>query len=131
MEHSQLSQMVTWLDQAHQRDRGELTQLRQQVEQITGEREGVTDRCAPGVTVSVGVTVPVGVSVTPGIAPAVGVTVRGGGGGGSQTRGQVGVGGLGATDGGGAGSHTRGRLQLAEAVPPAVTASANKTRCTS
>ena len=46
MEHSQLSQMVSWLDQAHQRDRGDLTQLRQQVEQLTGERDGAEQRVA-------------------------------------------------------------------------------------
>jgi chromosome segregation ATPase len=46
MEHSQLSQMVSWLDQAHQHDRGELTQLRQQVEQLTGEREEAEQRVA-------------------------------------------------------------------------------------
>jgi chromosome segregation ATPase len=39
MEHSQLSQMVTWLDKEHQRDRAELHQLQQRVETLTGERE--------------------------------------------------------------------------------------------
>jgi chromosome segregation ATPase len=39
MEHSQLSQMVTWLDKEHQRDRVELHQLQQRVETLTGERE--------------------------------------------------------------------------------------------
>ena len=39
MEHSQLSQMVSWLDKAHQQDRAELSQLRQQVETLLEERE--------------------------------------------------------------------------------------------
>jgi chromosome segregation ATPase len=39
MEHSQLSQMVTWLDKEHQRDRAELHQLQQRVETLTGERD--------------------------------------------------------------------------------------------
>jgi chromosome segregation ATPase len=39
MEHSQLSQMVTWLDKEHQRDRAELHQLQQRVETLAGERE--------------------------------------------------------------------------------------------
>ncbi len=39
MEHSQLSQMVTWLDKEHQRDRAELHQLQQRVETLVGERE--------------------------------------------------------------------------------------------
>ena len=39
MEHSQLSQMVTWLDKEHQRDRTELHQLQQRVEILTKERE--------------------------------------------------------------------------------------------
>jgi len=39
MEHSQLSQMVNWLDKAHQEDRAELSQLRQQVEVLVEERE--------------------------------------------------------------------------------------------
>jgi chromosome segregation ATPase len=39
MEHSQLSQMVTWLDKQHQRDRNELHQLQQQVQTLTEERE--------------------------------------------------------------------------------------------
>jgi myosin heavy subunit len=39
MEHSQLSQMVTWLDKQHQRDRTELHQLQQRVEILTKERE--------------------------------------------------------------------------------------------
>jgi hypothetical protein len=39
--------------------------------------------------------------------------------------------GVGDTFGGGAGSHTRGKQQLADVVPPAATASASKTRCTS
>jgi DNA repair exonuclease SbcCD ATPase subunit len=38
MEHSQLSQMVTWLDKQHQRDRNELHQLHQRVETLTQER---------------------------------------------------------------------------------------------
>ena len=46
MEHSQLSQMVSWLDQAHQRDRLELDQLRQQVEQLSGERDDTARRMA-------------------------------------------------------------------------------------
>ena len=39
MEHSQLSQMVTWLDKEHQRDRAELHQLQQRVETLLGERD--------------------------------------------------------------------------------------------
>ena len=39
MEHSQLSQMVTWLDKQHQRDRTELHQLQQRVEILAKERE--------------------------------------------------------------------------------------------
>jgi chromosome segregation ATPase len=39
MEHSQLSQMVTWLDKEHQRDRADLHQLQQRVETLAGERE--------------------------------------------------------------------------------------------
>jgi chromosome segregation ATPase len=39
MEHSQLSQMVTWLDKEHQRDRAEVHQLQQRVETLAGERE--------------------------------------------------------------------------------------------
>lgn len=46
MEQSQLSQMVSWLDQAHQRDRTELTQLRQHVEQLIGERDEAQQRVA-------------------------------------------------------------------------------------
>jgi chromosome segregation ATPase len=38
MEHSQLSQMVTWLDKEHQRDRVELHQLQQRLETLTEER---------------------------------------------------------------------------------------------
>jgi DNA repair exonuclease SbcCD ATPase subunit len=38
MEHSQLTQMVTWLDKQHQRDRNELHQLHQRVETLTQER---------------------------------------------------------------------------------------------
>jgi DNA repair exonuclease SbcCD ATPase subunit len=38
MEHSQLSQMVTWLDKQHQRDRNELHQLHQRVETLNQER---------------------------------------------------------------------------------------------
>jgi chromosome segregation ATPase len=44
MEHSQLSQMVTWLDKEHQRDRAELHQLQQRVETLTGERDGQAKR---------------------------------------------------------------------------------------
>ena len=44
MEHSQLSQMVTWLDQEHQRDRAELNQLRQHIETLAGERDGQAER---------------------------------------------------------------------------------------
>ncbi len=44
MEHSQLSQMVTWLDKEHQRDRAELHQLQQRVETLTGERENQAKR---------------------------------------------------------------------------------------
>jgi hypothetical protein len=44
MEHSQLSQMVTWLDKEHQRDRAELHQLQQRVETLTGEREEQANR---------------------------------------------------------------------------------------
>lgn len=39
MEHSQLSQMVTWLDKEHQRDRAELHQLQQRVETLAWERD--------------------------------------------------------------------------------------------
>jgi len=39
MEHSQLSQMVTWLDKEHQRDRAELHQLQQRLETLVGERD--------------------------------------------------------------------------------------------
>jgi len=39
MEHSQLSQMVTWLDQARQSDRAEIEQLREQVENLAGSRD--------------------------------------------------------------------------------------------
>jgi chromosome segregation ATPase len=39
MEQSQLSQMVTWLDKEHQRDRVELNQLQQRVETLAGERD--------------------------------------------------------------------------------------------
>lgn len=44
MEHSQLSQMVTWLDKEHQRDRAELHQLQQRMETLTGERDGQAKR---------------------------------------------------------------------------------------
>ncbi len=44
MEHSQLTQMVTWLDSAHQRDRAELTQVRQQVEAVVAERDELAAR---------------------------------------------------------------------------------------
>ncbi len=44
MEHSQLSQMVTWLDKQHQRDRTELHQLHQRVEMLTQERDEQTKR---------------------------------------------------------------------------------------
>jgi len=46
VEQSQLSQMVSWLDQAHQRDRAELTQLRQYVEQLINERDEAQQRLA-------------------------------------------------------------------------------------
>ena len=39
MEHSQLSQMVTWLDQARQSDRATIEQLREQVENLAGSRD--------------------------------------------------------------------------------------------
>jgi chromosome segregation ATPase len=39
MEHSQLSQMVTWLDQARQSDRAVIEQLREQVENLAGSRD--------------------------------------------------------------------------------------------
>jgi len=39
MEHSQLSQMVTWLDKEHQRDRTDLHQLQQRVETLIEERD--------------------------------------------------------------------------------------------
>ena len=39
MEHSQLSQMVTWLDQARQSDRAAIEQLREQVENLAGSRD--------------------------------------------------------------------------------------------
>lgn len=39
MEHSQLSQMVSWLDKQHQRDRIELQELQQRVETLVGERD--------------------------------------------------------------------------------------------
>jgi chromosome segregation ATPase len=39
MEHSQLSQMVSWLDEAHQQDRAELGQLRQHVEMLLEQRD--------------------------------------------------------------------------------------------
>jgi len=39
MEHSQLSQMVSWLDKEHQRDRSELHQLQQRVQTLVGEKE--------------------------------------------------------------------------------------------
>jgi len=39
MEHSQLSQMVTWLDKEHQRDRTELGKLQQRVETLAAERD--------------------------------------------------------------------------------------------
>ena len=46
MEHSQLSQMVTWLDKEHQRDRSELHQLQQQVATLTTERDEQAKRIA-------------------------------------------------------------------------------------
>jgi chromosome segregation ATPase len=46
MEHSQLSQMVTWLDKEHQRDRGELHRLQQRVTTLTEEREEQANRIA-------------------------------------------------------------------------------------
>ncbi len=46
MEQSQLSQMVNWLDQAHQQDRRALEQLRQQVERLSGERAETEQRIA-------------------------------------------------------------------------------------
>ena len=44
MEHSQLSQIVTWLDKEHQRDRAELHQLQQRVATLTEEREEQANR---------------------------------------------------------------------------------------
>lgn len=44
MEHSQLSQMVTWLDKEHQRDRAELHQLQQKVQALIEERDEQTRR---------------------------------------------------------------------------------------
>ncbi len=44
MEHSQLSQMVNWLDKEHQRDRAQLHQLQQQVETLIHEREEQANR---------------------------------------------------------------------------------------
>jgi len=44
MEHSQLSQMVTWLDKEHQRDRAQLHQLQQRVETLVQEREEQASR---------------------------------------------------------------------------------------
>ncbi len=44
MEHSQLSQMVTWLDKEHQRDRGELNQLQQRIATLATEREEQAER---------------------------------------------------------------------------------------
>jgi chromosome segregation ATPase len=46
MEHSQLSQMVTWLDKEHQRDRAQLHQLEQRVETLVKEREEQANRVA-------------------------------------------------------------------------------------
>ncbi|MGQ9794461.1 MAG: hypothetical protein ACUVSF_12365, partial [Anaerolineae bacterium] len=46
MEQSQLSQMVNWLDQAHQQDRRVLEQLRQQVERLSGGRDETEQRIA-------------------------------------------------------------------------------------
>ena len=46
MEQSQLSQMVNWLDQAHQQDRRLLEQLRQQVERLSGGRDETEQRIA-------------------------------------------------------------------------------------
>lgn len=46
MEHSQLSQMVTWLDKEHQRDRAQLHQLEQRVETLVQEREEQANRVA-------------------------------------------------------------------------------------
>jgi chromosome segregation ATPase len=46
MEHSQLSQMVTWLDKEHQRDRAQLHQLEQRVETLVREREEQANRVA-------------------------------------------------------------------------------------
>lgn len=44
MEHSQLSQMVNWLDKEHQRDRVELHQLQQRVETLVEERQEQANR---------------------------------------------------------------------------------------
>jgi chromosome segregation ATPase len=44
MEHSQLSQIVTWLDKEHQRDRVELQQLQQRVETLVEERQEQANR---------------------------------------------------------------------------------------
>jgi chromosome segregation ATPase len=46
MEHSQLSQMVTWLDKEHQRDRVQLHQLEQRMETLVQEREEQANRIA-------------------------------------------------------------------------------------
>jgi chromosome segregation ATPase len=46
MEHSQLSQMVTWLDKEHQQDRAQLRQLQQRVETLVQEREEQANRVA-------------------------------------------------------------------------------------
>jgi epidermal growth factor receptor substrate 15 len=46
MEHSQLSQMVNWLDKEHQRDRAELNQLEQRVETLTEEKQEQANRIA-------------------------------------------------------------------------------------
>jgi len=44
MEQSQLSQMVNWLDKAHQRDRAELHQLQQRLESLVQERQEQANR---------------------------------------------------------------------------------------
>jgi chromosome segregation ATPase len=44
MENSQLTHMVTWLNQERQRDRTDIDQLRQRVEQLTDERDHTTLR---------------------------------------------------------------------------------------
>jgi chromosome segregation ATPase len=46
MEQSQLSQMVTWLDEEHKRDRNEINELQKQVESLTQEKKGQAQRIA-------------------------------------------------------------------------------------